>query len=183
MLKKIGIIFAISLIVLGGVVGFCNAKQTELTADSFLRIHIRANSNSAEDQAVKYKVKDKIVEYLTPILTEANTKQQAIKIISQNLQEISNVAGLVLKEEGYNYDANAVLRSEYFPIRCYDDVVLESGEYDSLIVELGNATGNNWWCVVYPPLCFVNTDDTNSSNIVYRSKLLEIINGFFGGSR
>ena len=73
------------------------------------------------------------------------------------------------------------MRSEYFPTRCYDDVVLESGEYDSLIVELGSGTGDNWWCVAYPPLCFVNATDDGTENVVYRSKLLEIIKSFFGG--
>lgn len=181
MFKKIGIALAICLVIFGGIVGYCNAQGTELTADSFLRIHIRANSNSVEDQAVKYKVKDAIVEYLTPILADAKTKPEAIELVSQNLSQISNIAGLVLSDNGYNYGANAVLRSEYFPTRCYDDVVLESGEYDSLILELGSASGNNWWCVVYPPLCFVNAGDNNTENIVYRSKLLEIIRTFFGG--
>ncbi len=180
MWRKIGIVIAFCLVILGGVVGYCNASQTELTADSFLRIHIRANSNSADDQAIKYKVKDVVVEYLTPFLAEADTKPKAIEIISNHLDEISQVAGLVLTQNGYNYGAKAILRNEYFPTRCYDDVVLESGEYDSLILELGSASGNNWWCVAYPPLCFVGSED-NSGQIVYRSKLKEIINSFFGG--
>lgn len=180
MWRKISVAVAICLVILGGIVGYQKASQTELTAESFLRIHIRANSNSTEDQAVKYKVKDSVVEYLTPFLVNADTKQNAIDIISNHLQEISQVAGLVLSQNGYNYGANAILRNEYFPTRCYDDVVLESGEYDSLILELGNASGNNWWCVVYPPLCFVGGED-NLNQIVYRSKLKEIINSFFRG--
>ncbi len=156
------------------------ATSTEFGADSFLRIHIRANSNLSLDQQVKYKVKDELVKYLTPILSEANSKSEAMTLVKQNLDDISKVASLVLEREGYNYDANARLTSEYFPTRCYDDVVLESGEYDSLIVNLGSGSGNNWWCVVYPPLCFVATDDS-SEGITYRSKILDIIRNFFGG--
>ena len=121
-----------------------------------------------------------MVKYLTPILSEANSKSEAMTLVKQNLDDISKVASLVLEREGYNYDANARLTSEYFPTRCYDDVVLESGEYDSLIVNLGSGSGNNWWCVVYPPLCFVATDDS-SEGITYRSKILDIIRNFFGG--
>lgn len=181
MIRKVGIVIALFLILIGGIVGLNCAQGTKLTADSYLRIHIRANSNSVEDQNIKYQVKDAIVEYLTPILVDADTKERAIFLIKENLTEISNVAGLVLVNAGYNYGANAVLRSEYFPTRCYDDIVLESGEYDSLIVELGSAEGNNWWCVVYPPLCFVNSVDDGSQSITYRSKLVEIIKSFFGG--
>lgn len=156
------------------------ASETELGADSFLRIHIRANSNDTVDQHVKYRVKDELVEYLTPILSQATSKPEAMALVRENLADISKVASLVLHDAGYNYDAEAKLTSEYFPTRCYDDVVLESGEYDSLIVNLGSGTGNNWWCVVYPPLCFVASED-DSDGITYRSKILDIIRNFFGG--
>lgn len=168
------------MIVFGVFLMPTQAKSTELGADSFLRIHIRANSNEAMDQQVKYIVKDEIVEYLTPILSEATSKQKAMLLINENLSNISEIASLVLSEQGYNYDANAKLASEYFPMRCYDSVVLESGEYDSLIVELGSGAGNNWWCVVYPPLCFVAANADNSTEITYRSKILDIIKQFFG---
>ncbi len=156
------------------------ATETELGAGEFLRIHIRANSNDAIDQQVKYKVKDELVEYLTPMLSQAASKSEAMTLVRENLTDISKVASLVLHDAGYNYDAKAKLTSEYFPTRCYDDVVLESGEYDSLIVNLGAGTGNNWWCVVYPPLCFVASAD-DADGITYRSKILDIIRNFFGG--
>ena len=135
----------------------------------------------APDYVLCHKnVKDELVKYLTPILAQADTKEMAMSLVKENMDNISRVAGLVLQKEGYTYGANAKLKSEYFPLRCYDDVVLESGEYDSLIVELGSGTGNNWWCVVYPPLCFVATED-DREGITYRSKILDIINRFFGG--
>ncbi len=179
MAKQLGIIIAVILAILGGVVGLSSASAPTLTPDSFLRIHIRANSNDTIDQAVKYQVKDALVNYLTPILAEATTKAEAMELVSKNIDEITEVVCLTLQNYGYNYGAKAELRREEFPTRCYDDVVLESGEYDSLIVELGSGTGNNWWCVVYPPLCFVNANLDGSQNIVYRSKLVEIIKSFF----
>lgn len=177
-------VLCVVITIFGLVVGFLflptQASDTTMGADSFLRIHIRANSNDEVDQRVKYVVKDELVKYLTPILAEASSKTHAMQLVQDNLTEISKVASLVLNNNGYNYDANANLVSEYFPTRCYDDVVLESGEYDSLIVNLGSGAGNNWWCVVYPPLCFVATMDSNEG-ITYRSKILDIIRNFFGG--
>ena len=174
----IGLTFGI--LILGIFLVPAQASSSDLSSSSFLRIHIRANSNEEIDQQVKYIVKDEVVDYLTPLLANADSKSRAMDIVNQNLSEISQIASLVLDREGYNYDAKAKLTSEYFPLRCYDNVVLESGEYDSLILELGTGTGNNWWCVVYPPLCFVATNPDNSKDITYRSKILDIINNFFG---
>ena len=153
--------------------------QNEYTKSDFLRIHIRANSNSEIDQRVKYQVKSEVVDYLTPYLAEAVDKQSAINIVENHLNEIENVADIVLDKNEFDYKCNAEIRKENFPTRQYDDITLKSGIYDALILELGSGQGNNWWCVVYPPLCFVGGVDDGSSNIKYRSKLVEIINNFF----
>ena len=148
------------------------------TNAEFLRIHIRANSNDAIDQNVKYKVKDSVVKFLTPYLCDAKNKEMAIKIVSQHLFDIQVVCDEVLKNEGFAYVSNAKICKEEFPTRTYNDLTLSAGVYDSLIVNLGSGSGNNWWCVVYPPLCFVASDNS-STEVIYRSKLLEIINSFW----
>ncbi|MDE5897634.1 MAG: stage II sporulation protein R, partial [Clostridia bacterium] len=141
----------------------------------YLRVHIRANSNSQEDQAVKYRVRDKVVEFLTPTVADCLTKEEAIKQIGNRLGEISAAADRELRANGYTYGARASLRAEEFPTRVYDGVTLEAGVYDALILELGTGEGDNWWCVVYPPLCFTG----GNANVVYKSKIAEIIRGFF----
>lgn len=143
---------------------------------SYLRIHIRADSNDAEAQAVKYKVRDEVVNFLTPVVAEAETKEEAMAHISACLKDIEKTAARVLRENGFSYGAKASLRKEQFPTRVYENVTLEAGVYDALILELGTGKGDNWWCVVYPPLCFTS----GSANVVYRSKILEIIQSFFG---
>ena len=143
--------------------------------NEYLRIHIRANSNSAEDQGVKYKVRDEVVAYLTPVVAEAQTKEEAMEAVERDLIGIARVADEVLKANGYTYGARAHLRCEQFPTRVYEDLTLEAGVYDALILELGTGTGDNWWCVVYPPLCFTS----GNGNIVYKSKIAEIIKRFF----
>lgn len=153
------------------------AKAKNVSNADFLRIHIRANSNSEVDQSVKYEVKDAVVSFLAPLLSDVVDKQSAVSVVSNNIKNIERVCDDVLKESGFNYTSSASVKQEDFPTRTYNELTLKSGVYDSLIVNLGTGTGNNWWCVVYPPLCFVNAE--NSDTLTYRSKLLEIINSFW----
>ena len=90
-----------------------------------------------------------------------------------------NIADKTLKENGFEYLSSANINNEYFPSREYDGVVFPADYYDALIVNLGNGSGNNWWCVAYPPLCFVG-EDTSEDGVKYKSKILELINKFMG---
>ena len=143
---------------------------------NYLRIHIRANSNSEEDQSVKYAVKQSVVEYLTPLVSQVTDYNSAITMLEKQKGEIEKVCNGVLKSNGFNYGCKVAVREELFPTRVYGDFTLNEGFYDALIVELGKAKGDNWWCVVYPPLCF-----TGSNQIKYKSKIYEIINNFKKG--
>ena len=150
-------------------------KEDPAARSSYLRVHIRANSNSEADQSVKYKVRDAVVEFLTPTVAGCESKDEAVARITEKLPEAEEVAEKVLEENGYFYGARASIRKEEFPTRVYDEVTLEAGVYDALILELGTGEGDNWWCVVYPPLCFTS----GNNNIVYKSKIAEIIHSFF----
>ncbi len=176
-MKKIGIIILLIAAIAGLSVAFMGNGRAEESANaSYLRVHIRANSNAAEDQNVKYKVRDSVVEYLTPTVADCATKAEAIEKISRKLKEVEPVAERTLRANGYVYGARASIREEEFPTRIYDGVTLEAGVYDALILELGTGAGDNWWCVVYPPLCFTS----GNGNVVYKSKIAEIIQKFFG---
>lgn len=148
---------------------FSNLYRNE---KDYLRIHIRANSNDEEDQKIKLLVRDEIIAYLTPLLAEVSTKEQATNIINENLDIISLRASNILYENGFFYGANALIKEEEFPTRKYENLVLEKGTYDALIINLGMGEGDNWWCVAFPPLCFVPSE---GKNIKYKSKILEII--------
>lgn len=169
-MKKI-LVIALSIIIVATLL-VCGLKEQSNT--QYLRIHIRANSNLEIDQCVKYEIKDKLVDYLTPILSTCDTKEKAEQAIKNSLKPIEQIADQCLKNKGFNYTSHAKLNNEYFPTRTYSSLTLESGYYDALIVELGEAKGDNWWCVVYPPLCFTNSN----SKIVYKSKIAEIIKNF-----
>ncbi len=165
------------VVVVGIAVSQVGKDDNTLDTSNLLRIHIRANSNEVVDQNVKYKIKDAFVDFLTPLVCECKTKQEAIEMINKNASKLESIADQILKENHFNYSSKVKVTKEQFPTRVYGEYTVPSGVYDSVIVELGTATGNNWWCVVYPPLCFTNF--TNSSNVVYKSKIMEIINKFF----
>lgn len=164
----IGIISAIALVL---VLLFCPINSE--SSVQYLRIHIRANSNSYADQSVKYKVKDAVVEELIPLVSEIESFEEAKKVIEANFGFIEGVADRVLEENDFTYKTHAKIDNEYFPTRTYEDVTLEEGNYDALILELGSGEGNNWWCIVFPAFCFTKTK--NSDNIVYISRIWEII--------
>ena len=174
-MKNFCISFTLFLIIILSLAA-CVITPKSNTRTEYLRIHIRADSNIDAAQAVKYKVKDAVVEFLTPVISECDTKEKAERAISGNLAAIKSVADKVLYEQGFDYRATVKINNENFPTRNYGNFTLNEGYYDALIIELGSGRGDNWWCVVYPPLCFTGT----GTNYVYKSKILEIIRNFFG---
>lgn len=147
--------------------------EPSVKTEEYLRIHVRANSNDEEDQRVKYLVRDAVVSYLTPYVAECRTKEEAIKTIGSKANTLRAVADAVLRRNGFSYSSSVTVRNEKFPTRTYEGTTLPSGYYDALIIGLGEAKGDNWWCVVYPPLCFLS-----DSSVEYRSKIAEIIERF-----
>ena len=172
-MKKI-LISIISVILCFSAIIALNPQENK---QDYVRIHIRANSNDIADQNVKLLVRDKIVDYLTPKLCEVKSKEECMSLINENTEQLEILADSVLKENGYAYKSAISLRKEEFPLRKYDDIVLESGIYDALIVELGSGTGDNWWCIVYPPFCF--SVDGSEEEIIYKSRIAEKIKELF----
>lgn len=126
--------------------------------DKLLRYHVIANSDSEEDQQVKLKVKQAVLDAIKEKLSPAKDAPQAIEIVESNKEYILKVANDVLTGEGVDYKARVEVASRYFPTKVYGDLVLPPGQYNGLIIELGNAQGKNWWCVLFPTLCFVEPE-------------------------
>lgn len=166
-------LFLLFIIVLTIISGYIKLNETVGTEKEYLRLHIRADSNSQTDQSVKYKVKDAVVKYLTPIICEIKSKESCEKILNSKKGEIERVADEVLKANGFNYTATAEFKTEEFPTRVYKDLTLNQGVYRALIINLGSGKGDNWWCVLYPPLCF-----DGETEVKYKSKIIEIIKDF-----
>ena len=168
--------WAIISILIMGVLLIVGSTYKQINTE-YLRIHIRANSNLEVDQLVKYKIKDAIVEVLTPHVATCNSFKDVKVMLEGNLSLVDSVANSILKQNNLTYFAKSKLATEEFPTRTYNQFTLHQGIYDALIVELGKAEGDNWWCVIYPPLCFTST--TSGSNVVYKSRILEMIKNFF----
>ena len=179
MKKLIALLFCIvgaAIVVLGLPAG---ERGGGAAAEDFLRLHIRANSNSAADQDVKYEVRREIVNELTPIFADVTSKRAAMQTLDANLGRIEAAANRVLAAAGFDYTARAGLRTEYFPTRNYNEHTFPEGVYDALIINLGTGTGDNWWCCIYPPLCFLENNIGGDAGVKYKSKLEEIIKRYF----
>ncbi|MBQ4557770.1 MAG: stage II sporulation protein R [Clostridia bacterium] len=148
----------------------CFACGDFSTTEEYLRIHIRANSNESCDQEIKYKIKDIVVDYLTPYIVECDSVEDVKNMINSHDENIESIIDNYLMQCGYYYKSEVLLNKEFFPTRAYENLTLEANYYDAIIINLGSGDGDNWWCVVYPPLCF-----KESNNVVYKSKILEII--------
>ena len=150
-------------ICLGALVAICAvltvyADHTANTlSSSIVRLHIIANSDSQKDQALKLKVRDRILEYIQEDLTESQNAAESMKTIENELPEIERIAREVLEEEGSGDIVKVSLGTSAFPKKTYGEITLPSGNYQSLKVEIGDSIGKNWWCVLFPPLCFVDT--------------------------
>ena len=155
-------------------IGTYLTKQTDTykiqkeIADSIIRFHVRANSDSEEDQELKILVKNRIVQFLEIELQSAASLDEARNILYDVKDEIAGIALEVIREEGYEYNVNVYFEQSYFPMKVYGDMSFPPGEYEAFRVDIGDACGKNWWCVLYPPLCFVDStysvvpDDTKS---------------------
>lgn len=126
-------------------------------AEEILRFHVIANSDSDEDQALKMKVKEEVVKYVSTLTSCGEDLDSTKYILSLYLEEIKEAAEKVIKEEGYTYEVKVELTESYFPIKTYGEAVFPAGVYDALKIQIGKAQGKNWWCVLYPNLCFVDS--------------------------
>lgn len=182
-------------------ISYAQTISTDIS-NSVFRLHVIANSDSAEDQNLKYQVRDNLLNYMNTICTKCTTKQEAISLVKKNQDNFKQIALDTIKKEGYSYNVTINIGNFDFPTKTYGDISLPAGYYDAMRIEIGEAKGQNWWCVMFPPLCFVDItsgvvpdeskeimkenlteeefaliSNNNSNNeIQFKFKLLEIFN-------
>ncbi len=200
--SKIGIILILSLLlfiyIIVCAISYVEAVSSDIS-DSVFRLHVIANSDSDEDQSLKYKVRDSLLNYMNNICTNCSSKEEAINTVSVHQDEFKQVALETIKNEGYSYNINIEIGNFEFPTKHYGDISLPAGFYDALKIEIGEAKGRNWWCVMFPSLCFIDVSsgivpeeskeelqktlseeeysiisDTSNYGIKFKFKLLEI---------
>lgn len=126
--------------------------------DKLIRFHVIANSDSDEDQELKLKVRDEMIKYLQPKLANSNSIEESERIIKEEYSELEKISKNIISENGYNYDVKVGIEYSTFPTKQYSNIILPAGEYKALKIVIGQGTGKNWWCVMFPPLCFVDEE-------------------------
>lgn len=139
--------------------GMWSIRSQQVLADKVVRLHILANSDSEEDQALKLQVRDAVLERAEEILERAHDRSAAEEDLREALPELREIALETVAAQGYDYDVTAELTDAAFPTREYDGFTLPAGEYLALRLAIGAGEGHNWWCVVFPPLCAQTTTD------------------------
>ncbi len=124
--------------------------------DSLIRFHVIANSDNEEDQNLKLKVKNKVIDYLYPYLNDSQSLDESRQIIKDRMQEVKRLAEEVIKDNNYKYRIQVELSRENFPDKSYGNITLPQGNYEAFRIIIGDGQGRNWWCVMFPPLCFVD---------------------------
>lgn len=185
----LGLILSTILVMVGvGSFSLANPAQSEVYQENkILRLHVVANSDGEEDQALKRQVRDQVVAKTYHLFQEAKTAQEAKVIAQENLDTIRQVALKEVRKAGKPYDVKVEIGRFTFPAKTYGSLNLAAGEYDALRVIIGQGAGKNWWCVLFPPLCFIDAEnglaidrladnqEMGSSPIKIKFKLLEVM--------
>lgn len=173
MRKIISLILIIQIIILSGCSYTNDNKKEQLELkelqyeeikDKLIRFHVIANSDTEEDQNLKLKVRDKVIEALSSKLSETKTVDEARNVLEDNIDFVNEVAKEVILDNNYSYNVITMLSKENFPDKVYGNYIFPQGNYEAFRIIIGNGEGHNWWCVMFPPLCFVDeTKETVNS--------------------
>lgn len=195
------VLILFALFVFISALSYVNAVSEDIS-NSVFRLHVIANSDSDEDQELKYQIRDEVLEYMNEISSDCSSKEEVINLAYEHQDEFKQIAEQVIKDNGYDYSVNIRIGNFDFPTKDYGDISLPAGNYDALRIEIGEASGQNWWCVMFPPLCFVDVtsgvvpdeskevikenlneeeydlvSDTESSAIKFKFSLIEFFKG------
>ena len=154
---KMVIILSFLIFIYTSICAFSYAKTiSKELSDSVFRLHVIANSDSTEDQNLKYTVRDNLISHMNTLCKNCSSKEEAIKLVTENKSNFQKIAENIIRENGFNYSVNIEIGNFEFPTKTYGDISFPAGYYDALKVQIGEANGQNWWCVMFPPLCFID---------------------------
>ena len=157
---------------LAGFAGACEDIRQQV-----FRLHIIANSDSAEDQAMKLTVRNRLLEYTGNLFKKCRSKQESIECAKEHIDDIRRIASDTVREYGCDYPVDAYVTKTDFNTRVYDDVTLPAGEYDALRVVIGSGQGHNWWCVLFPALCLPGSDSSELRTVINDSEMNVVSSG------
>ncbi|GAA0088674.1 stage II sporulation protein R [Clostridium perfringens] len=144
--------------------GVTEENIVEDISEKLIRFHVLANSDSDIDQNLKLRVKDAVLKYISPILNESQSLEESREILKREDKNIIKIAEEYIKSQGFDYTVETTLTRENFPVKEYGNIVLPQGEYEAYRILIGEGKGQNWWCVMFPPLCFI---DVTKGQVAY----------------
>ena len=159
-------------------------REQAALADSVIRLHVIANSDSRADQQLKYQVRDRILTEAAALYQPGDDLQQVRKSMEDNLNLLAQAGREVVEEQGYDYPVSAQLERTWFPTKKYTDFALPAGNYTALRIVVGEGKGENWWCVAFPPLCLGSVSETVEEAAAagnFTSEQVSLITGESGG--
>lgn len=188
----------LSLYIFISAISYVTAVSNDI-ANSVFRLHVIANSDSTEDQNLKLKVRDELLKFMNELSKDCSSKQEVMEMAKVHQNDLENIAKQIISNNGFNYGVSVEIGKADFPTKHYGDISLPVGTYDALKVKIGDSNGQNWWCVMFPPLCFVDVStgivpdsskqemqenlneeefdlisNTDSSEISFKFKLVEL---------
>lgn len=174
-MKKIVIILSILTVI------FVSGRTTDdlVIPDKSIRIRVIANSNSTKDQLLKKVVRNGVENEVISLLENVKSIEEAREVIKENIDSINKKVEEVLEKNNYNVSYKVNFGYNLFPEKKYKGVVYKEGYYESVVITLGEGEGDNWWCVLFPPLCLMETDESNLEEVEYKSFIKEILDKYF----
>lgn len=155
MLIAIGAIFIVLIVIIAGIIRYTK-DVTDSISKEVIRFHVVANSDTTDDQLLKQKVRDEVIGFIEPLIEECESVEDTRYIIKGSLPIIKEISEEVIEDWGKDYQVYVALDKANFPTKSYGDVVLPAGEYEACRIVIGEGKGENWWCVMYPPLCYLD---------------------------
>lgn len=178
-MKKI-ILIILTIIVAFLVYVNVNAEVGEIVIpEAAIRVRVIANSNSIHDQSMKMKVKAKIEESISPMLINVESVEEARDIISDSLEQLEADIEVLFADNDYNKDFKVNFGNNHFPEKDYRGIHYDEGEYESLVVTIGEGEGDNWWCVLFPPLCLLDANESDVDDVEYQFFVTKMLDKIF----
>ncbi|MGL5972250.1 MAG: stage II sporulation protein R [Oscillospiraceae bacterium] len=163
---EISVLASIIICVIIGAIFTTFENQTQDIRENTLRLHIKANSDSDIDQGLKLKVRDEVIKQTQDVFNKVDTKENVKTTIEENVQFIQQIAQKKVLDEGYDYKVTSKVDNIYFNTRYYENFTMPAGYYDALSLDIGEGDGENWWCVLFPPLCLPSATYDTDENVL-----------------
>lgn len=178
-MKHMRIIILLGLCILVNFLAFNKYKEyitIKSIADKIIRFHVIANSDSQRDQSLKLKVRDSVLKYMYPKLENAESIEECREILIKEEGAIINLSENIIANYGYNYEVKTELTHEKFPDKTYGNITLPQGQYEAFRIIIGEGSGQNWWCVMFPPLCLVDMAQGETAYVASEAQMKRVLN-------